>query len=197
MDEPVKQPWQLQLSHGSDPLWRNMRVYARALTSSLQLNSPPRWLLIDVKAGIPTSWECSFIGIWICDDGWLYCFVMLKLMRKVVSFDSTMPMRIFCGLMSWWMKLWEWIYLRWDTYNGCQVQVYSGRGSSQVWMKADERERSEFWAEVSPGWSCNQLDSTTRTMSIGSLCRFWSDGDGDGQRNRSSDLDDFRLKYTG
>ena len=81
----------------------------------------------------------------------------------------------------------------------CQVQVYSGKGSGQVRTKTDGGQRSEVWAEVSPGWSCNRLDSTTRTMSIDPLCRFWSGGDGDRDRqgDRSSNLDDFRLKNTG
>jgi len=81
----------------------------------------------------------------------------------------------------------------------CQVRVYSGRGSGQVQMKMDENRRSEVWAEVSPGRSCDQLDSTTRTTSIDPLHRFRSSGDGDGDRqgDRSSDLDDFRLENTG
>jgi len=79
----------------------------------------------------------------------------------------------------------------------CQVWVYSGRGSSQVRTKTDEN-RGQVWAEVSPGWSCDQLDSTTRTMSVDPLRRFQSGGDRDGDRqgDRSSDLDDFRLRCT-
>jgi len=86
-----------------------------------------------------------------------------------------------------------------DDDPGCQVRVYSGRGSSQVWTKTDKSRRSEVWAEVSPGWSCDQLDSTTRTTSIDPLRRFRSGGDRDGDRqgDRSSDLDDFRLENTG
>ena len=54
-------------------------------------------------------------------------------------------------------------------------------------------------AEVSPGRSCDQLHSMTRTTSVDPLCRFRSGGDGDGDRqgDRSSNLDDFRLKNTG
>jgi len=39
----------------------------------------------------------------------------------------------------------------------------------------------------------------TRTMSVDPLHRFQSSGDGDGNRqgDRSSDLDDFRLRSTG
>jgi len=85
------------------------------------------------------------------------------------------------------------------TYSAdCQVWFYSGRGSGQVQTKTDESRRSEIWAEVSPGRSCDQLDSTTKTTSIDPLRRFRSggDGDGDGQGDRSSDLDDFRLRCT-
>jgi len=48
------------------------------------------------------------------------------------------------------------------------------------------------------GRSCDHLDSTTRMASIDPLRRFRSDRDGDGDRprNRSSDLDDFRLRCT-
>jgi len=53
-------------------------------------------------------------------------------------------------------------------------------------------------AEVSPGQSCDRLDSTTRTTSVDPLRRFRSGGDRDGdwQGDRSSDLDDFRLRCT-
>jgi len=63
----------------------------------------------------------------------------------------------------------------------------------------DESRRSEVWAEVSLGRSCDRLDSMTRTTSIDPLHRFWSGGDGDRDRqgDRSSDLDDFRLENTG
>jgi len=62
----------------------------------------------------------------------------------------------------------------------------------------DESRRSEVWAEVSLGWSCDRLDSTTRTTSVDPLHRFRSSGDGDRDRqgDRSSDLDDFRLRCT-
>jgi len=53
-------------------------------------------------------------------------------------------------------------------------------------------------AEVSPGRSCDRLDSTTRTTSVDPLCRFRSGGDRDRDRqgDRSSNLDDFRLRCT-
>ena len=41
------------------------------------------------------------------------------------------------------------------------------------------RGESEVWAEVSPGWSCDHLDSMARTTSVDPLHRFQSDRDGD------------------
>jgi len=51
----------------------------------------------------------------------------------------------------------------------------------------------------SPGWSYDRLDSTTRTTSVDPLHRLRSSGDRDRDRqgDRSSDLDDFRLRSTG
>jgi len=43
-------------------------------------------------------------------------------------------------------------------------------------------QRSEVWAEVSPGRSCDRLDSMTRTTSVDPLHRFRSGGDRDGDR---------------
>ena len=71
-------------------------------------------------------------------------------------------------------------------------------GSTPVGGPVKSR-RKRMRAEVSPGRSCDRLDSTTRTMSIDPLRRFQSGGDGDGDRqgDRSSNSDDFRLKNTG
>jgi len=44
----------------------------------------------------------------------------------------------------------------------CQVQVYSGRGSSQVWTKADEGQGQGAGQGVSPAGVGDRLDSTTK-----------------------------------
>jgi len=45
---------------------------------------------------------------------------------------------------------------------GCQVQVYSGRGSGQVWMKTDEGQGQGAGQEVSLARVGDRLDSTTK-----------------------------------
>jgi len=44
----------------------------------------------------------------------------------------------------------------------CQVRVYSGRGSSQVRMKADEGREQRAGKEVSLAGVGDRLDSTTK-----------------------------------
>jgi len=44
----------------------------------------------------------------------------------------------------------------------CQVQVYSGRGSGQVWMKVDEGQGQGAGQGVSPAGVGDRLDSTTK-----------------------------------
>jgi len=44
----------------------------------------------------------------------------------------------------------------------CQVQVYSGRGSSQVWTKADDGGEQRAGQEVSLARVGDHLDSTTK-----------------------------------
>jgi len=44
----------------------------------------------------------------------------------------------------------------------CQVQVYSGRGSGQVWTKADKGQGQGAGQEVSPAGVGDRLDSTTK-----------------------------------
>ena len=44
----------------------------------------------------------------------------------------------------------------------CQVQVYSGRGSSQVRMEADEGGEQRAGQEISPAGVGDRLDSTTK-----------------------------------
>ena len=48
-----------------------------------------------------------------------------------------------------------------NTGGMCQVRVYSGRGSGQVWTKADEGQGQEAGQEVSPAGVGDRLDSTT------------------------------------
>jgi len=45
---------------------------------------------------------------------------------------------------------------------GCQVQVYSGRGSGQVRMKADGGQGQGAGQEVSPAGVDDRLDSMTK-----------------------------------
>jgi len=47
-------------------------------------------------------------------------------------------------------------------YSTCQVRVYSGRGSSQVWTKADKGQRQGAGQEVSPARVGDRLDSMTK-----------------------------------
>ena len=44
----------------------------------------------------------------------------------------------------------------------CQVWVYSGRGSSQVWTKTDEERGQRSGQEISPAGVGDRLDSTTK-----------------------------------
>jgi len=44
----------------------------------------------------------------------------------------------------------------------CQVRVYSGRGSGQVWTKSDEGREQRAGQEVSPAGVGDRLDSTTK-----------------------------------
>jgi len=44
----------------------------------------------------------------------------------------------------------------------CQVWVYSGRGSSQVWMKVDEGRGQRARQEISPARVGDHLDSMTK-----------------------------------
>jgi len=44
----------------------------------------------------------------------------------------------------------------------CQVRVYSGRGSGQVWTKMDEGREQRAGQEVSPAGVGDRLDSTTK-----------------------------------
>jgi len=53
----------------------------------------------------------------------------------------------------------------WEKYGydrRCQVRVYSGRGSSQVRMKADKGQRQGAGQEVSLARVGDRLDSTTK-----------------------------------
>jgi len=66
----------------------------------------------------------------------------------------------------------------------CQVQVYSGRGSSQVQMKVDKGgeqmlDKGLVWLELVTNW-IQQL----RTTSIDPLHRFWSRRDRDRERDK-------------
>jgi len=81
--------------------------------------------------------------------------------------------------------------------DNCQVLVYSGRGSGQVWIRVDEGRGQRAGQEISPAGVGDCLDSTTRDTSIDPLCRFRSREDGDGgqmememetSRNRSSNF---------
>jgi len=44
----------------------------------------------------------------------------------------------------------------------CQVRVYSGRGSGQVWTKSDEGREQRVGQEISPAGVGDRLDSTTK-----------------------------------
>jgi len=44
----------------------------------------------------------------------------------------------------------------------CQVQVYSGRGSGQVWTKADEGRGQRAGQEIIPAGVGDRLDSMTK-----------------------------------
>ena len=44
----------------------------------------------------------------------------------------------------------------------CQVQVYSGRGSSQVRKKADKGREQRAGQEISPAGVGDRMDSTTK-----------------------------------
>ena len=44
----------------------------------------------------------------------------------------------------------------------CQVRVYSGRGSGQVWTKADDGGEQRARQEVSPAGVGDHLDSMTK-----------------------------------
>jgi len=44
----------------------------------------------------------------------------------------------------------------------CQVRVYSGRESGQVWTKADEGREQRAGQEVSPAGVGDRVDSTTK-----------------------------------
>ena len=46
--------------------------------------------------------------------------------------------------------------------SSCQVRVYSGRGSGQVWTKVDEGQGQGAGQEVSPARVGDCLDSTTK-----------------------------------
>ena len=45
---------------------------------------------------------------------------------------------------------------------GCQVRVYSGRGSGQVRTKTDERREQRAGQEISPAGVGDRLDSMTK-----------------------------------
>jgi len=49
-----------------------------------------------------------------------------------------------------------------DMVRSCQVWVYSGRGSNQVWMKTDKGQGQGAGQEVSPAGVGDCLDSTTK-----------------------------------
>jgi len=61
-------------------------------------------------------------------------------------------------------KAGHWAQVKLEYYMGpnCQVQVYSGRGSSQVWTKADEGQGQGAGQGVSPAGVGDRLDSTTK-----------------------------------
>ena len=58
----------------------------------------------------------------------------------------------------------------------CQVQVYSSRGSSQVWTKMDKGKGQRAGQDVSPARVGDRLDSTTSMMCVDPLHRFQSRG---------------------
>lgn len=99
---------------------KNIWVYAKASMSSLWLNSLLWWLLMDMKAGVPTMCLVFYTGICIHDVRSQYCFAMPKSMRKVESLDPSLPVRMFLGLILQWIKLNECV---WDTTRYCEVQT--------------------------------------------------------------------------
>jgi len=44
----------------------------------------------------------------------------------------------------------------------CQVRVYSGKGSGQVWTETDEGREQRAGQEVSPAGVGDRVDSTTK-----------------------------------
>ena len=73
--------------------------------------------------------------------------------------------------------------MNWED-GSCQVQVYSGRGSSQVQMKTDEGGGQRAGQEVSLARVGDHLDSTTKDNECLIPCIGSSQDDGDRDRQK-------------
>ena len=100
------------VSHGSELWWRKIKEYARDSILSWWLNCRPWWLLTKANVEVPMRNRFSCIKMWMQDVESQYFCAMPKLMRKIVFSESPTFVRMLCGLMSQWMKLWEWMYSR-------------------------------------------------------------------------------------
>jgi len=76
----------------------------------------PKWLLMDVKIVVPMRLRPLLNRMCRCVLGFLNSFDSPKSMRctRLACLPTLITMLL--GLRSWWTRLWEWMYCRWQSW---------------------------------------------------------------------------------
>jgi len=102
------------------------------------------WWLLDISS------HFSLQIVFLCDRWLWWGSVVLILHIRIIQYWCYLP----CSLCQTCLVC--------DTGHGCQVRVYSGRGSGQVWTKTDEGQGQGAGQGVSPAGVGDRLDSMTK-----------------------------------